>query len=180
MKFPIKMCGTWTLFFSNNPSYQSTNIKFDVNYEKITYYKELHPIIFFGIEQQKTGFVTKFKENPNTAHVVWNKYKGIKLKTPIFPSVEIPWNSNKLQGQRIIYDIDDDFRWITLKTGDYEYTFRKTQLNACEDFPSFHKLLITQLILTEIINNIIYESKNFNLQDVSTNILSGISRIHIL
>ena len=177
MKFPVKFCGTWLLLFSNNAKFNNMESELSVDYENVVFTTKTHYPLFH-IENEKRGFLTKIDCDKNTARVIWNKNRNIIIKTPVFPSIIIPTLNKRLRGERINFsNYEDESKWISIGLKEYDYTFRKINRHSTigEDFPAFHKLLITQLILTEITNTIIDNSKQLDYD----HILSGISRIHL-
>ena len=174
MKFPSALCGTWVLLFTSNKDFHSGIAKLEVDYEQITFVREDEIFPFINIQKQKKGYITKIQQDSN--RIIWNKERQYTFKTPLFPSIIIPQPRKKLRGQRFIIEKDnEDDRWLSIMTRNETYTFRKKASPANDDFPAFHKLLITQLILTEIINGIIDELKLIHLD----NIFMGITSIHL-
>ena len=61
-----------------------------------------------------------------------------------------------MKGIRLLCELDKQEHWLTVKSKGYEYIFRKSSCNSNnEDFPAFHKMLITQLAFTELINHFV-------------------------
>jgi len=174
MKFPVKFCGTWLLLFSNNARFDNMNSELSIDYENVVFTTKTHYPLFH-VENQKKGFITKIDSDKNTARVIWNKNRKVIIKTPVFPSIEIPTPNKKLRGERITFSsANEESKWISVKLKEYDYTFRKINNAKNDDFPAFHKLLITQLLLTEIINVIVDSAKQLDYDHLFT----GISRIH--
>lgn len=174
MKFPSALCGTWTLIFTNHNKYHKGNIEIEIDYEQIKLVSENEIFPFVNIQNQKKGYITKLSEDSQTNRIIWNKERQYTLKTPIFPSIIIPRSRKKIRGQRFSFKREEE-RWLSINIQNNTYTFRKNTNPSSEDFPAFHKLLITQLILTEIINGIIDQFKLIHLD----NIFWGITSIHI-
>tara|TARA_X000001036_G_scaffold51835_1_gene41244 strand:+ start:6328 stop:6852 length:525 start_codon:yes stop_codon:yes gene_type:complete len=174
MKFPSALCGTWTLIFTNHIKFHKGTVEIEIDYEQIKLVSENEIFPFVNIQNQKKGYITKISEDSQTNRIIWNKERQYTLKTPIFPSIIIPRSRKKIRGQRFSFKREEE-RWLSINTQNNTYTFRKNANPSSDDFPAFHKLLITQLILTEIINGIIDQIKLIHLD----NIFMGITSIHI-
>ena len=162
MRFPVKLCGSWLLLFTKSPAIDTrTKLSVDVDYEHVTY-KSTWEFAGIAVEKQKTGKITKLDDK--NGRIIWNKTRSIKLRTPIFPTISVPVIVDRITGQRFTYISEDESRWLTIISAGEEYTFRKTSTNCPgEDFPVFHKLLVTQLLLTEIINNLVDDIRHLHI-----------------
>ena len=152
-KFPANFCGIWYLMTStNNIIPPSSSVKIDYNnIELITTYK-FGPI---KIDKKSNGLLSRINMENNTARLIWNKERLFVADTYIFPPIEIPIIRKKYKGQRIKFNINDDERWIDIYSRKHEYLFRKISIDTNNpDFPAFHKMLFTQIVLTDLINKI--------------------------
>ena len=95
-------------------------------------------------------------DNKYNANFIIKKDRYVKVNTRVFPPIELYYPRTKMKGIRLLCELDKQEHWLTVKSKGHEYIFRKSSCNSnTEDFPAFHKMLITQLAFTELINHFV-------------------------
>jgi len=108
--------------------------------------------------KKNEGLLSNIKSvgDVNKANLIWKKNRKIIVDSRVLPPIELYYSKSRLKGQRISYELDEEQSWLTVKSRNHEYVFRKTSQTDNEpDFPAFHKMLITQIMFTELINHMV-------------------------
>ena len=152
MLFPLKLCGAWTLIYSNNHGIRiNSKINIDYNRVKFSPLSKMGPI---DITKNMYGVVGVQGPSPDTentkARIVWLQNIDYEIDTRILPIIQIPYQERMCVRTYIDYKIEDSC--LTINDGIYDYVFSRDFSSKNND--SLIKIFITQLLFDYIIRHL--------------------------
>ena len=143
--FPLKLCGAWTLIYSNNHGIM-LNTKMNIDYNRVKF-SPLSKVGFMDVTKNMYGLISVQEER---AKVIWLKNIDYEVNTYLLPVIQFPYQEKMCIKTMIDYKIEDSY--ITIYDGIYEYVF--TRDLSPKNYDSIIKIFITQLLFDLIIRHI--------------------------
>lgn len=147
MLFPLKLCGAWTLIYTNNHS-MNINSKMNIDYNRVKF-SPLSKVGPIDVTKNIYGVVGTGIDN-DKARVVWLQNVDYEIDTRILPIIQIPYQERMCVRTYIDYKLEDSC--LTINDGIYDYVFSRDFSSKNND--SLIKIFITQLLFDYIIRHL--------------------------
>jgi len=143
--FPLKLCGAWTLIYTNNYGIH-INTKMNIDYNRVKF----SPISKVGVIDVTKNMYGVVSVNQQNAKVVWTQSIDYEINTPILPTIQIPYQEKMCIRSTIDFKIEDSC--LSINDGIYDYVFTRDFSSKNND--SFIKIFMTQLLFDYIIRHL--------------------------
>jgi len=148
--FPLKLCGAWTLIYSNNNS-MNINSKMNIDYNRVKF----SPLSKFGpidVTKNIYGVVISSIDgiDKEKARVIWLQNVDYEIDTRVLPIIQIPYQERMCVRTYVDYKLEDSC--LTINDGIYDYVFSRDFSSKNND--SLIKIFITQLLFDYIIRHL--------------------------
>jgi len=168
MLFPLKLCGAWTLVYTNNHGIR-INSKLNIDYNRVKF-SPLSKTGFIDVTKNIYGVVgvqpierlndwdinkcdinkCDIKLEINKAKIVWLQNIDYEIDTHVLPIIQIPFQEKMCIRTHIDYKLEDSC--LTINDGIYDYVFSRDFSSKNND--SLIKIFITQLLFDYIIRHL--------------------------
>ena len=160
MLFPLKLCGAWTLVYTNNRGF-IINSKMNIDYNRVKF-SPLSKLGFIDVTKNMYGVVGvqpvssehsesySYLETEMKAKIVWLQNIDYEIDTHVLPIIQIPYQEKMCVRTHIDYKLEDSC--LTINDGVYDYVFSRDFSSKNND--SLIKIFITQLLFDYIIRHL--------------------------
>jgi hypothetical protein len=148
MLFPLKLCGAWTLIYTNNHGMR-INSKMAIDYNRVKF-SPLSKVGPIDVTKNIYGVVGVSDVDKEKARIVWLQNVDYEIDTRILPIIQIPYQERMCVRTHVDYKLEDSC--LTINDGIYDYVFSRDF--SSKNNESLIKIFITQLLFDYIIRHL--------------------------